>query len=105
MMDLGYIVIICAFLLYYFIILISEKRLISEPQAIIDKFLSITLLFAGISLIYYSLTGRPFLSDSADAYNVYIFIIGFIAILWTIPHLLKEFKFFRKFMRKTKKKK
>jgi uncharacterized membrane protein len=99
-MDLVFVLIVSVFLVYYFTVLIFEKKLISEAKDIIDKFLSITLMYAGISLIYYSMTGQPLLSDSEASYNVYIFIMGFVAILWTIPHLLSEFRFFRKFMRK-----
>ena len=99
-MDLVFVLIVSVFLVYYFTVLIFEKKLISEAKDIIDKFLSITLMYAGISLIYYSMTGQPLLSDSEASYNFYIFIMGFVAILWTIPHLLSEFRFFRKFMRK-----
>jgi len=61
-------------------------------------------MYAGISLIYYSITGRPFLNDSPEAYNIYIFIIGFIALLWTVPNLLEKFTFFQNFINpKTKK--
>ena len=101
-MDLGFLVIIGVFVIYYLAVLISEKRIMNEPKNIIDKFLSVILLYAGISIIYFAITGRPFLSDSEDSYSVYIFIIGFVALLWTIPNLLKEFRFFRKFIRKGK---
>jgi len=99
MVDLGLIVIISAFILYYITIMYFERRIISEPKDIIDKFLSFILLYAGISLIYFAITGKPFLSDSTVSYSVYIFIIGFIAMLWTIPHLLEEFTFFKKFFK------
>lgn len=98
-MDLGILIIIGVFLAYYFAILFSEKKIISEPKDIIDKFLSILLLYAGISIIYYAFTGQPFLTDTEDSYAVYIFIIGFVAILWTVPNLLKEFRFFNKFVK------
>ncbi len=99
-MDPAFILIISVFLIYYFTVLFFEKKLISEAKDIIDKFLSVTLLYAGISLIYYSITGQPMLTDTEGSYNVYIFIMGFVAVLWTIPHLLSEYNFFRKFMRK-----
>lgn len=102
-MDLGILIVIGVFLLYYFTILFYEKKIISEPKEIIDKFLSIILLYAGISIIYYALTGNPFLTDSEESYAVYIFIIGFVAILWTIPNLLSEFRFFKKFLKQGEK--
>jgi len=73
-----------------------------DPGEILEKFLSVVLLYAGISLIYFAITGKPFLYDSLETYSVYIFIIGFIAVLWTIPNLLQEFAFFQKFMKKRK---
>ena len=103
MIEMGYLLIIGVFLLYYFLVLILEKKIIHEPTEIIEKFLSVLLLYAGISIIYFSLTGKPFLNDSTDTYNVYIFIIGFIALLWTIPNLLEKFSFFREFMNNDKK--
>jgi len=99
-MDFGFLIIIGIFLLYYLLVLFTEKRIISEPGQIIDKFLSVLLLYAAISIIYYSLTGRPFLSDSETTYSIYIFIIGFVALLWAIPNLLKEFRFFNKFIKR-----
>ena len=80
--------------------------MLHDPKEIISKFLSVILFYAGISIIYFSLTGKPFFTESTETYNLYIFIIGFVAILWTIPELLSEFKFFKKFMNgDTKKKK
>ncbi len=105
MISLEYIIIIITFLIYYLAILIFEKRVIRDPQEIIGRFLSVILLFAGISLIYFALTGNPFPGSSPDNYNIYIFIIGFVAVLWTVPDLLEEFKFFRNFNKKGKKKK
>ena len=93
-MDLGFLIIIGIFLLYYVIVLLVEKRIISEAGQIIDKFLSILLLYAAISIIYFAITGKPFLSDTEETYAIYIFIIGFVALLWAIPNLLKEFRFF-----------
>lgn len=104
MVSLEYSLIITTFILYYLLILIIEKKIIREPNEIISKFLSIILLYAGISLIYFSLTGKPFLTGSEENYNVYIFIIGFVAILWTVPELLEEFYFFKKFEKEGKKK-
>lgn len=103
MEAINYLIIILAFVLYYVLILIFEKRIIQEPRDIIERFLAITLLYAGISLIYFSITGEPFLTDNVSEYYVYIFIIGFIAVLWAIPNLLSEFRFFKKFVKKGKK--
>ena len=97
MISLEYLIIISTFLIYYIAILIFEKKIIKEPQDIIGKFLSIILLYAGISLIYFAMTGKPFLGASEKNYDIYIFIIGFVAILWTIPELLEEFHFFNRF--------
>ena len=99
-MDLGFLIIIGVFVVYYLLVLFSEKKIIHEPKEIIDKFLSILLLYAGISIIYYAITGQPFLTDNEESYAIYIFIIGFVALLWTIPNLLKEFRFFNEFIRK-----
>jgi hypothetical protein len=104
MISLEYLIIICVFTVYYLAVLIKEKKIIKDPKEIISKFLSVILLYAGISLIYFALTGKPFLDATEESYNVYIFIIGFVAILWTIPDLLKEFTFFRNFVDKNSKK-
>ncbi len=103
MISANYLVIVGLFLLYYLLVLIIERKMISDPKEIIARFLSMILLYAGISIIYFSFTGKAFLGDSEENYNLYIFIIGFIALLWTIPDLLSEFKFFRKFIKKGKK--
>ena len=63
MVDTGFIVIIIAFFIYYLLVLFKERRLMRDPKKIIEKFLSMLLLYAGISLIYFSLTGKPFLSE------------------------------------------
>ena len=102
MISLEYIIIISIFLIYYLAVLIKERKIIKEPQEIIAKFLSVILLYAGVSLIYFALTGEPFLGASQENYNIYIFIIGFVAILWTVPELLEEFKWFRDFVSKNK---
>ena len=98
MISPTYLIIVGIFLLYYLLVLIIERKMISEPKEIISKFLAVILLYAGISIIYFSFTGKPFLSESTENYNLYIFIIGFVSILWTIPDLLSEFNFFNKFM-------
>lgn len=103
MISINYLIIVSLFLIYYLLILIFEKKIIKDPAEIIEKFLSIVLLYAGISIIYFSITGKPFLEDKIENYYIYIFLIGFIAILWTIPNLLEEFEFFKKFMNKKKK--
>jgi hypothetical protein len=104
MISAEYLIIIAVFVIYYLAVLITEKRIIREPQEIIGKFLSVILLYAGVSLIFFALTGQPFLGASQENYNLYIFIIGFVAMLWTIPELLEEFKWFRNFTKKSKKK-
>jgi hypothetical protein len=103
MIDLGYSIIIGVFLVYYLLILFIEKKVLNEPREILEKFLSVILMYAGISLIYFSITGKPFFGDSIETYNIYIFLIGFIALIWTIPNLLSEFHFFAKFMKNNKK--
>lgn len=76
--------------------------MIHDPKEIIGKFLAISLFYAGISIIYFSITGNPLFNESKETYNIYIFIIGFIAMIWTIPELLSEFRFFKKFTKKKK---
>jgi len=102
-MDIGFLIIIGTFILYYLLILFIERKVIEDPGEILDKFLSIILLYAGISIIYFALTNKPFFGQTQENYKVYIFIIGFIAILWTIPNLLREFNFFNNFLNKDKK--
>ena len=104
MVDFGFTIIIILFVVYYLAVLIKEHRMLDDPKDILEKFLSVTLMYAGISLIFFSITGEPLLGESPQTYNVYIFIIGFIAVLWTIPNLLKEFEFFNKFITKPKRK-
>jgi len=103
MVDAGFGVIIGVFLIYYLLVLVFERKLIKDPEEIIEKFLSVILLYAGVSLIYFSITGKPFLNDSPETYNIYIFVIGFIAVLWTVPHMLEKFRFFNKFFKIKKK--
>ena len=103
MVATGFIVIVSMFVLYYILVLVTERKLIRDPGEILSKFLSMILLYAGISIVYFSFTGQPFLGDSEEVYNIYIFIIGFIALLWTIPELLEEFHFFRRFFNPKKK--
>jgi len=102
MISSASLLIVGLFLVYYFSLLIFEKKIIDDPKEIIGKFLAISLFYAGVSIIYYSLTGKPLLGESESTYAIYIFIIGFIAILWTIPELLSEFRFFKKFTKKKK---
>lgn len=102
MIDQSYLFIILAFILYYFLVLFFEKKLMHNPKDIVEKFLAVILIYAGISLIYFSFTGKPFLKDNISSYYVYIFMIGFIAMVWAIPTLLSEFNFFKKFMKKKK---
>jgi hypothetical protein len=102
MAEVSYIIIISIFLLYYLFVLIFERKFITEPRQILEKFLAVVLIYAGISLIYFSITGEALFNESAD-HSVYIFIMGFIAVLWSVPNLLSEFWFFRKFMEGRKK--
>ncbi|MFA5856087.1 MAG: hypothetical protein WC867_01915 [Candidatus Pacearchaeota archaeon] len=92
-------IIAVAFVVYYITVLIVEKRIMNEPKHIITRFLSVVFLYAGISLIYFSITGEVFVGDSMDNYNLYIFIMGFIAVFWALPDLLQEFTFFRKLIK------
>jgi len=102
MANIGYLIIIGLFLLYYIAIAYFEKEFITEPRKVIEKFLAVVLAFAGFSLMYFSLTGQPFLTDSINDYFIYIFVIGFISLLWAIPTLLLEFSAIRRFNRKFK---
>ncbi|HDL02246.1 MAG TPA: hypothetical protein ENH20_00245 [Candidatus Pacearchaeota archaeon] len=102
MMSTEYLIIISAFIIYYITVMITEHKIIKNPKDIISKFLSVILLYAGISLVYFSLTGEPLPGATEESYSIYIFIIGFVAILWTIPELLKEFTFFKNFTKKKK---
>jgi|TARA_B100001971_G_C17946935_1_gene410585 hypothetical protein len=98
MISLGYLIVVGLFLVYYLLVLVFEKRMIHDPKEIIGKFLSVVLFYVGISIIYFSLTGRPFIGETIETYSIYIFLIGFVAFIWAIPDLLSEFKFFRKFI-------
>ena len=93
MISLEYLIIII-FIVYYFAVLFKEKKILKDPKDIIKKFLAVILLYAGISLIYFSITGKAFPGSNIENYSIYIFIMGFVAVLWTIPELLKEFTFF-----------
>ncbi|MBT3985139.1 hypothetical protein HOD38_00300 [archaeon] len=99
-MDWSIIVIICIFLVFYIATFIDQKTLITDPKEILIKFLAVVFLYAGISLIYFSITGSPLFTTNTEVYNVYIFIIGFIALLWTIPFLIKDYSFYRKWFKK-----
>lgn len=102
MNNLGYLLIIAIFVIYYLAVLVIEKKLIYDPKDIIRKFLSVVLVYAGFSLIYFSLTGKPLFTENPNEYYIYIFIIGFIALLWAVPTLLLEFRFFKKFIKNKK---
>lgn len=104
MVAQSYLIVVGLFLVYYLALLIKERKLIRDPGEIIGKFLAMILLYAGISIVYFSFTGRTLFGESPETYNIYIFIIGFIAILWTVPELLEEFSGFNKFFEKKKKK-
>lgn len=92
-------------MIYYFAVLYFEKVLIQDPKVIIEKFLSVLLLYVGISTVYFALTGKPFLDDTPQTYAVYIFIIGFISLVWSTVNLLSVFSFFKKFERLADRKK
>ena len=98
--NISYLIIIGIFLIYYLLVALVEKEFIVEPRHVIEKFLAVVLLFAGFSLIYFSVTGNPFLTDSINDYFIYVFVIGFIAMLWAIPTLIMEFTFFQKLRKK-----
>ena len=106
-MDLNFLLVAMFFALYVLIVLILEKKIIYEPRELLEKFLAFMLLYAGISIIYFSITGEPFLTETESSYRTYLFLIGFIAMMWSIPNILSEFTFFKQFMedKKIKKKK
>ncbi|MFT4250391.1 MAG: hypothetical protein ACMXYD_03450 [Candidatus Woesearchaeota archaeon] len=99
----GYLIIIAAFLLYYLALLIAERKVLQRPAEILEKFLAIMLLYAGVSIIYYALTGKQFLNESPETYSLYLFLIGIITILWAVPNLLSEFSWYETFQKKKKK--
>ena len=82
--------------MYYLLSFWDQRKIITDPKEILMKFLAVVFMYAGISLIYFSITGKPLLTEDVKVYNVYIFIIGFIAIIWTVPFLVKDFYFFKK---------
>lgn len=102
MANLSYLIVIAIFIIYYFLVLILEKKMITDPKEIIERFLAVLLAYAGISLIYFSFTGKPFFGGEVSEYYVYIFIIGFISLIWAIPNLLSEFRFFKRFTKARK---
>ena len=106
-MDLNFLLVAMFFALYVLIVLIIERKIIFEPRELLEKFLAFMLLYAGISIIYFSITGEPFLTETEASYRTYLFLIGFIAMMWSIPNILSEFTFFKQFMedKKPKKKK
>src|SRR5690606_15014039 len=99
-MDAGFVIIAGSFLIYVFLLFHKERKILSNTHDIIDKFLAFLLLYSGISIIYYSITGEPFLNDSEESYSVYLFIMGFIALIWSVPTILSEFTFFKKYLKK-----
>jgi len=99
MATVSYLAIIGIFVFYYFLILFFERKIISEPREIIEKFLAVTLCYAGISLIYFALMGKPLFTDDVSEYSIYIFIIGFIAVLWAVPNLMSEFHWYDRFLK------
>ena len=101
-MDIGFLIIAGMFVLYYLLLVIFPRKLLSNPIEIIEKLFSIALIYAGISLVYFALMGKPFLSDSLETYQFYIFMIGVIAIFWSVPDLLEEFNFYKKYFKKKK---
>lgn len=102
MIGVSYLILIVVFLVYYLAVLLLEKRFIQDPKDIIEKVFSIALLYAGISIVYFTFTGKPLFDDSASDYDFYILLMGMIAIFWTLPSLLEEFSIFKSFFSKTK---
>ena len=96
MTEFGYVYIVVIFIAYYLAIYFIEKRTMTDAKEIIEKFFDVLLFYAGISIIYFSLTGKPFFGDSLQTYRLYIFIVGFISIIWSVPKLLREFKYLRR---------
>jgi len=101
-MDIGFYIIAGGFVLYYLLLVIFPRKLLSDPIQIIEKLFSVALIYAGVSLVYFALTGKPFLTDSVENYQFYIFLIGIIAVFWSIPDLLQEFEFYKKYFKKKK---
>jgi len=93
-LDLGIIVVI--FLVHYFLVLILNKRLITNPNEIISKLFMSVLLYVGASFIYFAFTGRSLTGEEIVSMQVYIFAIGFISILIAATNLLKDFSPFKK---------
>jgi len=100
METFSYFIIIAIFAVYYILILFTEKRLIHNPTEIIEKFLAVVVAYAGISLIYFSFTGKPFLSASVSDYAMYVLVMGVVSVIWAVLNLLSEFKFFKKLEKK-----
>ena len=97
-MELNFLLVAMFFAFYVLVVLLVEKKIIYEPRDLLEKFLAFMLLYAGISIIYFSITGEPFLSETEASYRTYLFLIGFIAMMWSIPNILSEFTFFKQFM-------
>ena len=100
MESIAYMIILAVFLIYYFLLLIFEKKILGDVKEIVLALLSIIIVYAGVALIYFSLTGKAFFGGDTADYSVYTLIIGFVSALWAIVHLLSRFKVFRKFVKK-----
>ena len=88
--------IVSIFLVYYLLVLIINKRMITNPSEIVSKFFMSVLLYVGISLVYFAFTGKPLLESDFKTLQIYIFISGFVAILIAFPNMLKDFDLFKK---------
>ena len=91
--DLG--IIAAIFLVHYFLVIVFNKRLITNPNEIISKFFMAVLLYLGAILVYFSFTGKP-LIDNILSLQVYIFIAGFISFIIALTNILKDFSPFKK---------
>jgi len=76
-----------------------------KKSSIVSKLIIVLIFGLVSSLIYFSLTGKAVFDRYINEYYIYIFIIGFIAVLWAVPNLLSEFRFFKNFERRAKKRK
>lgn len=104
-MDVGFIIIAASFIGYLLLLLYFERKFLFEPRDVLDKFLAFSLLYAGISILYFAFTGETFLSESESSYRLYLFLIGVMSILWSVPTILGEFQFFKDFEKKGPRKK
>ena len=84
------------FLIYYLATLIFNKKLITDSGEIISKFFTSLLLYGGVLLIYFSFTKESLPNSGFQEITIYFFIAGFLAIMFSLPNLLKDFGQFKK---------